>query len=80
MWITFCQDAKVDKTGSLLQLSIFGIFWYTIFMEKFVTLKKAKRARKHGFLVRMKSHGGQKVIKRRRQRGRLRLAIKNRDV
>jgi ribosomal protein L34 len=49
-------------------------------MEKFVTLKKAKGARKHGFLVRMKSHGGQKVIKRRRMRGRLSLALNNRNV
>ena len=45
-------------------------------MEKFVTLKKAKRARKHGFLVRMKSHGGQKTIRRRRLKGRLKLAVK----
>ena len=45
-------------------------------MEKFVTLKKAKRARKHGFLVRMRSHGGQKVIRRRRLKGRLKLAVK----
>jgi ribosomal protein L34 len=49
-------------------------------MEKFVTLKKAKGARKHGFLVRMKSHGGQKVIQRRRLKGRLSLALNNRNV
>jgi large subunit ribosomal protein L34 len=45
-------------------------------MEKFVTLKKAKRKRKHGFLVRMRSHGGQKVLQRRRLKGRAKLAIK----
>jgi large subunit ribosomal protein L34 len=45
-------------------------------MEKFVTLKKAKRARKHGFLVRMRSHDGQKVIRKRRLKGRLKLAVK----
>jgi len=44
-------------------------------MEKFITLKKAKRKRKHGFLVRMRSHGGQKVLERRRAKGRSRLAI-----
>ncbi|OGH51625.1 MAG: 50S ribosomal protein L34 [Candidatus Levybacteria bacterium RIFCSPLOWO2_12_FULL_37_14] len=46
-------------------------------MEKFITLKKVKRARKHGFLVRMKSHGGQKALKRRRSKGRLKLSIKS---
>lgn len=51
-----------------------------LFMEKFVTLKKAKGARKHGFLARMKSHGGQNVVKRRRQKGRKSLALKNRNV
>jgi len=44
-------------------------------MEKFITLKKVKRARKHGFLVRMRSHGGQKVVKRRRLKGRKKLSI-----
>ena len=44
-------------------------------MEKFVTLKKAKRKRKHGFLVRMRDHNGQKVIKRRRLKGRSKLAV-----
>ncbi|MBI2420877.1 MAG: 50S ribosomal protein L34, partial [Candidatus Levybacteria bacterium] len=38
-------------------------------MEKFRKLKKVKRARKHGFLVRMSSHGGEGVLKRRRQKG-----------
>jgi len=49
-------------------------------MEKFITLKKAKGARKHGFLERMKSHGGQKVVRRRRLKGRANLALKNRNV
>jgi large subunit ribosomal protein L34 len=44
-------------------------------MEKFVTLKKVKRKRKHGFLVRMRSHGGQKVVTRRRLKKRAKLAI-----
>ncbi|MDP2585668.1 MAG: 50S ribosomal protein L34 [Candidatus Levybacteria bacterium] len=46
-------------------------------MEKFITLKKAKRARKHGFLVRMRSHNGQKILKRRRAKGRVKLSIKS---
>ncbi len=32
--------------------------------------KKTKGQRKHGFLARMATHGGQKVIKRRRAEGR----------
>ena len=36
---------------------------------------KVKRARKHGFLTRMKTHGGQKMIQRRRSQGRKALAV-----
>jgi large subunit ribosomal protein L34 len=44
-------------------------------MERMTKLKKVKRKRKHGFLVLMKSQGGQKVLKRRRETGRIRLAV-----
>ena len=37
--------------------------------------KKKKRLRKHGFLARMKSATGKLIIKRRRQKGRKRLAL-----
>ncbi len=36
--------------------------------------KKRKRAKTHGFRVRMKSPGGRRVITRRRQKGRRKLA------
>lgn len=38
--------------------------------------KKLKRVRKHGFLKRMLTKGGQKVIKKRMEKGRRRLTIK----
>ena len=37
--------------------------------------KKRKRAKTHGFLVRQKTKGGQKTLKRRRQKGRKKLAV-----
>lgn len=37
--------------------------------------KKIKRKRKHGFLARTKTQGGKKVIKRRRLKGRKKLAV-----
>jgi len=44
-------------------------------MEKMIKLQKKKRKRKHGFLALMKTHGGQKVIKRRKSKGRKRIAV-----
>ena len=38
--------------------------------------KKLKRVRKHGFMERMNSVGGKRVIKSRKAKGRKRLAVK----
>ncbi len=37
--------------------------------------KKRKRAKTHGFLVRSKTKAGQKVLLRRRQKGRKKLSV-----
>lgn len=44
-------------------------------MEKMIKLKKLKRKRKHGFLSRMKTRTGKKVLKRRRNKGREKLVV-----
>ncbi|MDP3947406.1 MAG: 50S ribosomal protein L34 [bacterium] len=37
--------------------------------------KKRKRGRTHGFLLRMRRPGGRNVVRRRRQKGRMRLTV-----
>jgi large subunit ribosomal protein L34 len=44
-------------------------------MEKLRTAKKIKRKRKHGFFERSESHGGRKILKRRRAASRKKLTI-----
>ncbi len=80
MWITFCQETKIDKTRSLLttEANTFKnsrILLYLKTMEKYRKLKKVKRKRKHGFLQRAKTHGGQKVLKKRRAVKRNKLTV-----
>ena len=55
---------------------MYFVFDILAIMEKLVTLKKVKRKRKHGFLVRMRTHDGRKTITRRRSKGRSSLSVK----
>jgi large subunit ribosomal protein L34 len=44
-------------------------------MERLTKIKKVKRKRKHGFLTKMKSNDGKKILKRRRETGRKKLSV-----
>lgn len=44
-------------------------------MKRTYQPKKRKRAKTHGFMVRMKTVGGRKMVRRRRTKGRKKLAV-----
>lgn len=73
MWISGCQEGYFVFILWLFPKRTF--FDILTGMEKFRKLKKTKRKRKHGFLSRMETHGGQKVLKRRREKKRNKLAL-----
>ena len=59
--LSWAQVSHLPQSGSI--------------MKRTYQASKVRRARTHGFLVRMKTRGGRAVINARRAKGRKRLAV-----
>jgi large subunit ribosomal protein L34 len=65
-----CPDAR-----NFAIIAGYPIFFRELNMKRTFQPSKIRRARTHGFLVRMKTRGGRAVINARRAKGRKRLAV-----
>jgi large subunit ribosomal protein L34 len=65
------QPAQLQGQGGVRPTA----FHAGLIMKRTYQASKTRRARTHGFLVRMKTRGGRAVINARRAKGRKRLAV-----
>jgi len=71
--IAGCPDGRHFPPSGLAPFDARGL--QEANMKRTYQASKVRRARTHGFLVRMKSRGGRAVINARRAKGRKRLAV-----
>jgi large subunit ribosomal protein L34 len=76
-WITHRGDPAncVSQLQPLRLGDQATIFFTGYTMKRTYQASKTRRARTHGFLVRMKTRGGRAIINARRAKGRKRLAV-----